>query len=42
MEEIFKVNFNEDIEGMDLCYLIQDTSKTPAPPQKNHRLHPPY
>ena len=38
MKEIFEVNVNEDIEDMDLCNFIQDTSPTLAP-SKNHRLH---
>ena len=40
MEEIFEVNANKDIEGMDACDFTKDKSLTPAP-SKNQRLHPP-
>ena len=41
MEEILEVNVNGDIEDMDLCDFIKDTSLTPTQP-KNQRLHRPY
>ena len=34
MEEIFEVIANEDIEDMNICDFIQDTSPTPTTPRK--------
>ena len=41
LDEIFKVNANEDIEDMDLCYFTQDTSSTPAPTLFVYSFRPP-